>query len=130
MIGSGALGMHDAAPGRHQVDVTRMDRDRATKAVAMHDLAVEQEGDGGKPDMRMRPHIDTLPGAELDRPEMVEEDERPDHPPLDVRQRTAHREAAKIDAARHDHEVDGIARRRVAGRGVLHGREAHGGLLR
>ena len=81
----------------------------------MHDLAVEQEGDGGEPDMGMRPHVDALAGAELGRPEMVEEDERPDQAPLGVRERAAHREMADIDAARHHHEVDGVGGLRVAG---------------
>ena len=88
---------------------------RGAEAVAVHDLAVEQEGDGGEPDMRMRPHVDALAAAELRRPEMVEEDERADHAPLAVGQRAAHREAAEIDAARNDHQFDGVAGRRVAG---------------
>jgi hypothetical protein len=35
-------------------------------------------------------------------------------------------EAAEIHAAWHDHEVDGVASRRVTGRGVIAGEEAHG----
>ena len=67
-----------------------------------------------------------LPASELRRPEMIEEDERPDHAPLDVGQRAADRKAAEIDAARHDHEVDGVAGGRVAEGRVLAGKEAHG----
>jgi len=37
-------------------------------AVAVHDRAVEQIGDGGKPDMRMRAHVHALAGDELHRP--------------------------------------------------------------
>ena len=129
MVGRGALGMHDAAPGRHQVDVARMDGGKAAEAVAVHDLAVEQERHGGEPDMGMRPHVDALAGAELDRPEMIEEDERADHAALDVGQRAADREAAEIDAARHDHEIDGVGGRRVAGGRIRVGRETHGELL-
>ncbi len=36
---------------------------RGAEAVAMHDLAVEQIGDGGEADMRMRPHVDAVAGA-------------------------------------------------------------------
>ncbi len=36
---------------------------RGAETVAMHDLAVEQIGDGGKPDMRVRPNVDALAGA-------------------------------------------------------------------
>ena len=129
VIGRGALGMHDAAPGRHQVDVARMDGGEAAEAVAVHDLAIEQERDGGKPDMGMRPHVDAHAGAELDRAEMVEEDEGPDHAALDVGKRAADREAAEIDAARHDHELDGVGGGRIAGGRIRIGRETHDGKL-
>ena len=70
---------------------------RIALAVAMHDLAVEQIGHGGEPDMGMRPHVHPLPGDELHRAEMVEEDERPDHLALAVRQRAAHRRSRRRD---------------------------------
>src|ERR1700722_15098898 len=101
MVGRGALGMHDAASGGHQVDVARMNGLGAAETVAMDDLAIKQKRHGGEPDMGMRPHVDALAGAELDRPEMVEEDEGPDHAPLDVGQGAADAKAAEIDAARH-----------------------------
>ena len=56
----GALGMHDAAAGGHPVDLAGPDRHGGAEAVAVHDLAVEQVGHGGEPDMRMRPHVDAL----------------------------------------------------------------------
>ena len=74
-----ALGMHDAASGRHPVDFARPDRHRGAEAVAMHDLAVEKIGHGGEPDMRMRANVEPVAGAKFRRPEMVEKDERPDH---------------------------------------------------
>ncbi len=89
----------------------------------MHDLAVEQVGDGGKPDMRMRPHVDAVAGVEHRRPEMVEEDERPDHARMPRRQRAMHLEAAEIDRARHDHLLDGVARWRIAEAGSLPGKK-------
>ena len=108
--GAGAFGMHDAAARRHPVHFARLDRRRGAEAVAVHDLAVEQIGDGGEPDMRMRPHVEPVAGAELGRPEMVEEDERPDHARARRRQRAAHREAvAEIDRARHHHMRDRVA---------------------
>ena len=45
----------------------------------MDDLAVEQIGDGGEPDMRMRAHIEPGAGAEFSRAHLIEEDEWPDH---------------------------------------------------
>ena len=75
----------------------------------MHDAAVEQIGDGGKPDMGMRAHVDALPGDELHRSHLVEEDERADHLPLAMRQRAAHLEAAEVAGARHDDELQRVA---------------------
>ena len=56
-FGPRALGMDDAAPGRHPVDFARSDRDRGTEAVAVHDLAVEQICNGGEANMRVRADI-------------------------------------------------------------------------
>ena len=81
-------------------------------AVAVHDVAVEQVGHGGEPDMRVRAHVHALAGDELHRAHLVEEDERPDHLPAPVRQRAADVEAvAKVAHPRHDDEFE-----RVAGR--------------
>ena len=53
-----ALGMDDAAARRHQVHVAGRDHHFGAERVAVPDLAVEEIGDGGEPDMRMRPHVD------------------------------------------------------------------------
>src|SRR5262249_3075841 len=92
---------------------------------AMHDLAVKQITDGGKPDMRMRPHIDAVAGFEYGRAEMIEEDEGPDHARTRRRQRPMHREPTEIDRARHDELLDRIACARIAGRWVFTGEKAH-----
>ena len=92
----------------------------------MRDLAVEQIGDGGKPDMRMRPHIDAGAGAKLDRPHFVEKHEGPDHAPLRRRQRAPDFEIAEIGGARHDHLVDRIAAQAVARCRVVSWKKAHG----
>ncbi len=62
----------------------------------MIDRAGEQIGDGGEIDMRMWPHVDPGAGIELRRTHLIEEDERPDHRPLLVRQRAVDLEAAEI----------------------------------
>ena len=59
-----ALGMGDAAAGGHQVHGAGLDFLDIALAVAVHDGAVEQIGDGGKADMRMRPHVHALAGDE------------------------------------------------------------------
>ena len=43
----GALGMRDAAAGRHPIELSRPDRQHRAEGIAMHDLAGEQVGDGG-----------------------------------------------------------------------------------
>ena len=71
--------MHDAAAAVIQLTAPGRIGSARAEAIAMHDLAVEQIGDGGEPDMRMRPHVDAVAGAKHRRPDMVEENERPDH---------------------------------------------------
>ena len=93
----------------------------------MHDRAVEQVGDGGEPDMRMRPHVHALTGDELHRPEMIEEDKGPDHLPLAVRQRAADlKTVAEVAGARHDDEVERIAGLRIAEDRIVGRHPAHG----
>ena len=103
-----ALGMRDAAARGHPVHLAGADRLLGADAVAMHDLAFEQVGDGRQADVRMRPHIDGTrnPRLETNRAEVVEEDERPDHPPLGERQHASDFEAAKVAAALVDDELD------------------------
>ena len=117
-----ALGMGDAAAGGHQVHGAGRISSDVALAVAMHDAAVEQIGDGGEPDMRMRAHVHALAGDELHRPELVEEDEGADHLALAVRQRAAHLEAvAEVAGARHDDEVERVAGVRIAEHGIVGG---------
>jgi hypothetical protein len=58
---------------------------------------------------------------------MVEEDERPDHLPLAMRQRAAHRKAvAEIAGARHDDQIERVAGLGIAKFGIGRGLPAHG----
>jgi hypothetical protein len=92
----------------------------------VHDRAVEQVGDGGKADMRMRTNVHALAGDELHRSEMVEEDERPDHLPLAMRQRTPHHEAiAEIAGAGYDDEIERITGFGIAEHGIVRRLPAH-----
>jgi hypothetical protein len=125
-----ALGMRDAASRGHQVHGAGLDFLNVALAVAVHDAAVEQVGDGGKPDVRMRTHVHALAGDELHRPEVIEEDEGTDHLPLAVRQCAAHREAvAEIAGPRHDDEFKCVTGLRVAKDRIVRGHPAHGLLL-
>ncbi len=99
--------MNDAAAGGHPIDRAGTDDLGGSKAVAMHDFAGQQVGDGRQPDMRMRPDVEPGSGAEHGRSEMVEEDERPNHVAPGVGQDSPHLESvAEIACARCDHQVD------------------------
>jgi hypothetical protein len=96
----------------------------------MHDRAVEQIGDGGEPDMRMRTHVHALAGDVLNGAEMIEEDERPDHLTLAMRQCAPHRKAVtEIAGARHDDEIERVAGFGIAEHGIVGGLPAHEELL-
>ena len=60
----------------------------------MHDRALEQVGERRQADVRMRPDVVVRAGRDVDRPEVVEEDERPDGAPVGRGQQAAHHEAA------------------------------------
>src|SRR5688572_20525565 len=45
----------------------------------MDDGAVEKIGYGRKPDVRVRPHVQSFAGGKARGSEVIEEDERPDH---------------------------------------------------
>ncbi len=60
----------------------------------MHDGAFEEIGERCQADVRMRSHIVVRAGLDVDRAEVVEEDERADGAAVGLRQQAAHREAA------------------------------------
>src|SRR5262245_63730720 len=95
----------------------------------MHDLAVEQVSNGGKPDMRVRADIKPVAGTEFRWAEMIEEYERTDHARACRGQRPADGKVAEVDGARHDHLTDRIALIAVARLRILAGKEAHGLIL-
>ena len=66
----------------------------------MHDLAREQVCDRGEADVGVRPHVDGFrkTGRELFGPDVIEEDERPDHVTARERQDTPDFESPEIPA--------------------------------
>jgi len=105
--------VHDAAAGRHPVDLAGLDGHDAAQAVAVQDGALEQVADRGQPDVRVRPHVQPLARRELHRSELVEEHERPDGAPCGARQRAVDEEAvAEIGRAGRDHLHGGLSRGR------------------
>ena len=98
-----------AAPCRHPVDLLGTDCLLVGQAVAMHDLACEQIGDRGEPNMRMRSNIGAAINAtgDVDRPDMVEENEGAHHLAFCERQDPAYLEtAAKLPSPLFDHQLD------------------------
>src|SRR5262249_11245183 len=121
-----SLGMRDAAACGHQIHGAGLDLLDVALAVAMHDRAVEQIGDGGKANMRMRPHVHAAPRHELHWPEMVEEDEGTDHLPPAMRQRPAYFKAvSEIAGARYDDKLERVAGFGVAEYGIEVWKPAH-----
>src|SRR5512147_1552411 len=94
--------MYDAVTRGHPVYVTRGDPLHAAKAVAVQERALEEIGDRGQSDVRMRSHVDPCAGRKGRGPDVVEENERPDHPDRMSRQQTAYLEAAEIFRVRSE----------------------------
>jgi hypothetical protein len=119
------FGMHDAAPGRHPVEFARPDRQLGSERVPVHDLAVEQVGDGRQADVGMGPHVHARSQQELGGTHLVEEDEGAHHLPLRGGQGSPHLEAAEIPGAGHDHGLDGVAGELVARLRIVGGVPTH-----
>ena len=78
----GALGVRDAASGRHPIHFARPDRLRRRKTVAMNDFAFEEIRDSGEIDMRMRPHVEAFARRQMRRSHLIDENKRTNHLPL------------------------------------------------
>ena len=90
----GAFGMDDAPASYHPVYCARPDRNVRANRVPVRDRAFEEIGDRRKANVRVRANVEALAGRIVHRPEMIEEDERPDHAPLMEGEDAAHLEAA------------------------------------
>lgn len=90
--------MDDTGARDHHIDFAGADRLHIPLAVAVREFALQQIGQSGKTDMRVRSGIDTFALAEAYRAETVEEDEGADHLPHRRRQCPTNREAAEIAA--------------------------------
>ena len=117
--------MNDAASGGHEIHRTRRDLLDVSLAVAMQDLAVEEVGDGRQANVRMRPNIQPLPSDKLNRAEMIEEDKRPHHLTLAVREGPSDLEPTEITNARDDHQFEGVAGSGITEDGVMRWKPAH-----
>ena len=91
----------------------------------MQDLAVEEVSDGSQANVRMRPDIQSFPGYKLNRPQMIEEDKRPHHLALAVRESPSDLEPAEVANARDDHQFEGVAGSDIAEDRVSRWKPAH-----
>lgn len=122
--GIGALGVHDAAPRRHQVEVERAIGLDGAEAVAMHVLACEEVGHGRQADVRMRAHVEPGTRWQRHRPHVIEEHERPHHPPLRRGEEPRHDHVVpEIARPAYDHELDGVGA--VMTGGIVRGHVGH-----
>ena len=79
-----------------------------THAVQVSYLTLIEIGDGRKSDVRMRAHIDPLPGDEFSGSRLVEENERTHHLWLGRGKRPLEIKIRHVDRARHDQRFDGV----------------------
>jgi hypothetical protein len=78
----------------------------------MKDLARKQVRDRGEPDVRMRPNVRAGAGRHVDRPHVIEEDERADQTALRRRQHaTDHEATPEITRAGVEHEFEHVGNR-------------------
>ncbi len=88
-----AFRVHDPAAGRHPVDRAGLDALHAAEAVAVDHRTLEQVGDGGEPDVRVRPDVVIGTRLHVDRAEMIEEQEWADALTTRGREHPAHDES-------------------------------------
>jgi hypothetical protein len=77
----------------------------------MQDLALEQISHGRETDVRVRAHVHPLTGRKRDRPEVIEEDERPDALARERGQHAPHLEPAEVARAPVNLLLDGAGAR-------------------
>ena len=88
------LGVRDAPPGRHDVQLAGVHELAAADAVAVLDVAVQQPGDRLQADVRVRRHVHPHRLRRGVGAEVVDEAPGPDRPDLAVGQRAAHEHGA------------------------------------
>ena len=101
-----AFGMHDTAPGGHQVDRLRLYRLHVPQAVSMHDFTLEQVSYRGKADVRVRTYVNAFARRKFGWTHVIEKDKRADHTSLYRREYAAHAETAEIPGSGLDDHFD------------------------
>src|SRR5690606_35071807 len=114
---AGTLGVDNAAPRGHQVDLAGTQLLDVSRAVAVQHFALQQIADGGEAYVRVRTGVHAFARSEDHRPEAVEKDEGPDHPSLCRRQRPAYVEPAYVSYVGKDDLLDGAGSSGLQGHG-------------
>ena len=100
------FGVTDPRAGGHQIHRPRFDSLNGTETVPVIDRAVEQISHSRQINVRMRPNVDAISGAQPGGSHLVKEDEWTDHRPLLARERPVDLEAAEIVGDRRDRHCD------------------------
>ncbi len=103
------LGMHDAAPCGHPLDVAGRELAAVAGRILVLELAVEQIRDGLKAAMRMVRGADRLAGRIVHRPHLVQQEERVELRHFGRGERAADDEAAAFDGAPRADDAGGLA---------------------
>ena len=101
--------MHDARACGHPLDVARAQHAAVARRVLVLELALQHVSDGLEAAMRMIGRADRLAGAVVDRPHLVEQQERIDHVQSRGRDRPAHDEACPLALAVRGDDAGGFA---------------------
>src|SRR5688572_7506044 len=99
------LGVRDAATRDHPVYFARADALHRPHAVSVQHVALEEVGDGGEADVRVRPYVDVHVGSSQDWAEMVEEDEGPYEPSMGEWKHAPNVDGPEAARARGDDEL-------------------------
>ena len=76
------LRVDNASAGGHEIYGARPNRLDETQAISMHDLSLEEIGNGCDANVRVRSHVDSLAGWKFCGAHVIEENERSNHAPL------------------------------------------------
>ncbi len=101
--------MHDARARRHPLHVARAQHAAMPGRVLVLELALQHVGDGLEAAVRVIGRADRLAGAVVDRPHLVEKEERIDHVQSRGRHRPAHDEACAFALAVRRDDAGGFA---------------------
>ncbi len=115
LLDGGAFRMDNALARRHPVEFAGRYLLLRSQAVAVIHFSVKKPGHRRKPDMRMGPHILSLPRLHGDGAKLVKENKRPHHLPMSRRQRAPNLKRTDIAHPWNDDDGQCIRGKGIAG---------------